>query len=271
MWMINSLIAFLVTIAALYIFALHGRIGHAKLKDLRGWSYAHRGLHDATSPENSMSAFSKAVEAGYGIELDVHLMKDGNLAVIHDSSLKRTAGVDKKIEDLTGEDLLNYRLEGTEESIPLFTDVLQMVDGKTPLIVEIKVETNNFKAVTEATCKVLENYHGTYCVESFDPRVVAYVRKHYPQFVRGQLAHNSLSESSPVPKFLRFLLTYDLLNFLVVPDFIAYRYQDRKTLSNFLCRKLWRVQGVSWTITDEKQYHTAKKEGWVPIFENFKP
>ena len=258
-------------IIALFVFSVMGRVGHTGLQELRKWSYAHRGLHDETSPENSMSAFRKAVERGYGIELDVHLMKDGKLAVIHDSSLRRTAGMDKKIEDLVAEDLPDCKLTGTEECIPLFTDVLQMVNGNVPLIVEIKTENDNYKAVSEATCAILANYEGLYCVESFDPRAIAYVRKRYPMVVRGQLAHNSLKEESPVPKLLRFLITYNLLNFLVVPDFIAYRYKDRKTLSNFLCRKLWRVQGVSWTITDEKQWHTTKAEGWIPICENFTP
>lgn len=262
---------FFLSIAIIYLLTLRGRTGHPKLKALRSWSYAHRGLHDDLAPENSMAAFRKAVEAGYGMELDVHLMADGKLAVIHDSSLKRTAGIDKKIEELSAEDLPNCKLDGTEETIPLFTDVLKAVDGKTPLIVEIKTENNNYAAVSEATCAVLQNYQGLYCIESFDPRAVAYVRKHYPDIVRGQLAHNSLGEKNKVPWILRFFITYNMLNFLVGPDFIAYRYQDRKTLSNFLCRKLWRVQGVSWTITEEKQYHTAKKEGWVPIFENFKP
>lgn len=270
MWMIDVIIIFSVIII-LYILALRGRVGHPTLGSLRGWSYAHRGLHDNVYPENSMAAFQRALEAGYGMELDVHLMADGNLAVIHDSSLKRTAGLDKIIEHMTFEELSMCKLEGTQERIPLLKDVLDMVAGRVPLIVEIKSEGNNYAAVAEAVCSALQNYKGLYCVESFDPRVVYYVRKHYPDFVRGQLAHNSLCEKSSVPWILRFLLTYDLLNFLVLPDFIAYRYKDRKTLSNFLCRKLWRVQGVSWTITDEKQYHTAKKEGWVPIFENFKP
>ncbi len=261
----------ILALAIIYLLSLRGRSGNPKLAALRGWSYAHRGLHDAVSPENSMSAFRRAVEAGYGIELDVHLMKDGKLAVIHDSSLRRTAGMDKKIEELTGEDLPECKLEGTEEYIPLFTDVLQMVDGKVPLVVEIKAERDNYKAVSEAVCAILKNYQGLYCVESFDPRAIAYIRKHYPKFVRGQLAHNSLNEESPFPWILRFLLTYNLVNFLTVPDFIAYRYMDRKTLSNFLCRKVWRTQGVSWTITDAEQWRTAIDEGWIPIFENFHP
>jgi glycerophosphoryl diester phosphodiesterase len=250
---------------------LRGRSGNPKLSSLRNWSYAHRGLHAEGVPENSMAAFSLAVNAGYGIELDVHLMADGKLAVIHDTSLKRTAGADICIEQLTAEDLADYSLEGTKESIPLFTDVLKLVDGKVPLVVEIKTENNNHKALTEAVCTILKDYSGAYCVESFDPRAIAYVRKHYPDFVRGQLAHNSLGEKSDFPWILRFLLTYNLMNFLVVPDFIAYRYCDRKTLSNFLCRRFWRIQGVSWTITDMDQWQNAIKDGWIPIFEKFKP
>lgn len=256
---------------AIYLLMLRGRSGHPKLKELGKWSYAHRGLHNAVFPENSMGAFRQAVEAGYGFELDVHLLADGQLAVIHDSSLKRTAGADKKIEQLTAAELTDYRLQGTEETIPLFADVLKMVDGRVPLIVEIKTDGRNTDAVTEATCRMLQDYQGLYCVESFDPRSIAYIRKHYPDFVRGQLAHNSLREKTPVPFSLRFLLTYQLMNCFVVPDFIAYRYTDRKTLSNFLCRKLWRIQGVSWTLTDMGQYETAVKEGWIPIFENFRP
>lgn len=261
----------ILALAIIYLLLLRGRSGNPKLAALRDWSYAHRGLHGNTSPENSMSAFRKAVEAGYGIELDVHLMQDGELAVIHDSSLKRTAGVDVKIEELTVSDLPNYKLEGTTERIPLFTDVLKMVDGKVPLVVEIKTDGDNSKAVSEAVCSVLKDYGGVYCVESFDPRAIAYIRKRYPKLVRGQLAHNSLNEESPFPWILRFLLTYNLMNFLTVPDFIAYRYKDRKTLSNFLCRKVWRTQGVSWTITDAEQWRTAIDEGWIPIFENFHP
>ena len=270
MWMIDMIVLILILIA-IYLFMLCGRAGHKKLKELRKWSYAHRGLHDEKYPENSMGAFRQAVEAGYGFELDVRLLADGQLAIMHDSSIQRMTGVDKKIEELTASQIAGYCLKNTEEKIPLFADVLKMVDGRVPMIVEIKTDGENTATVTEATCKMLQDYPGLYCVESFDPRCIAYVRKHYPQFVRGQLAGNSLREKSPVPFLLRFMLTYQLMNFLVVPDFIAYCYRDRKTLSNFLCRKLWKIQGVSWTLTDIEQYETAVKEGWIPIFENFRP
>ena len=205
------------------------------------------------------------------MEFDVHLTADGELVVFHDDDLRRMCGVDGAVEDHTYAELREYHLAATQEKIPLFADMLKMVDGRTPLIVEIKSANGNHSAVTEAVCAALKDYKGLYCIESFDPRVVHYLRKHHPNIVRGQLAHNSLREKSSVPIFLRFLLTYNLLNFATVPDFIAYRFCDRNNLSNFLCRKVLGIQGVSWTITDTEQYKTATEEGWIPIFERFEP
>ena len=102
-----------------YLLLLLPRLGHPGWEKLAGFRYAHRGLHnkDKGIPENSMAAFRAALEKGYGIELDIHLMKDGNLAVIHDSSLKRTADADVMIEDLTTEELDHYHLDGTDETM----------------------------------------------------------------------------------------------------------------------------------------------------------
>ena len=142
--------------------------GWDALGDVR---YAHRGLHDLAQgrPENSMAAFRAAVEHGYGAELDVHLMADGKLAVVHDSKLTRLCGKDVHIEDLTAADLPDYPLQGTEETIPLFQDVLDLFEGKTPLVVELKVERDNAAALTDAAMALLGNWNGTYCVESFHP------------------------------------------------------------------------------------------------------
>ena len=141
MWFL--ILPIVVLLALLFLWCLKGRLGHPKLQHLKTWKYAHRGLHDDKKPENSMSAFRAALDAGYGIELDIHLLKDGNLAVMHDSSLKRTAGVDICIEDLTTAELTNYALIGTGECIPQFRQVLELFDGKAPLIVELKVVNHN--------------------------------------------------------------------------------------------------------------------------------
>lgn len=253
------------------LYALKGRTGHPGLEALRGWGYAHRGLHSAGIPENSMAAFRAALEKGYGIELDIHLMKDGNLAVIHDASLLRTAGVDVQIEDLTLEDLENYRLEGTEEKIPLFRDVMALYEGKAPMIVELKPMNNNHDALAAAACECLQDYQGIYCIESFDPRCVSWLKKNRPDIIRGQLTENFLHDET-LPPAIRFALTHNLLNFTTVPDFVSYKFADRRdSFTTALCRKAWKIQGVAWTIKTQEDYDTAVAEGWLPIFEGFEP
>ena len=266
------LLIVLLLLCALYILALRGRVGHPGLAELRKWNYAHRGLHNATRPENSMAAFRAALERGYGIELDIHLMKDGNLAVIHDSSLQRTAGADVKIEDLTTEELVAYRLGDTEERIPEFRQVLELFAGKAPLIIELKVDNNNHKALVDAAVKAMEGYEGPFCMESFDPRCVHVLKKDYPHIIRGQLTENYFAtENCRLPWVLKFTLSNQMLNFLTLPDFVAYNCRDYKTISNTLVRKHWGVQGVTWTLKTKEAYDEAVKDGWLPIFEGFIP
>ena len=267
-----ALLIIFVAVAALYVLSTMCRKGHKGLEALQSWQYAHRGLHGNGIPENSMAAFRAALEGGYGVELDVHLMQDGKLAVIHDASLKRTAGVDVKIENLTAEDLPNYSLEGTKEVIPLFSQVLELYAGKAPLIIELKTEGGNHAALAQAVCELMDGYSGPYCMESFDPRCVAWLTKHRPDIVRGQLTENFVTNKhSPLPMVLRFILTHQIENFLIRPDFVAYKFADRKTLSNFLVRKVWGAQGVTWTVTSQQDLDIAVAEGWLPIFEGFRP
>ena len=101
--------------------------------------YAHRGFHGEPGiPENSMAAFRRAYQCGCGVELDVQLTGDGQLAVIHDKSLKRTAGVDREVSDLSMAELKQCRLEGTQETIPSLEEVLELFQGGPPLLVELK-------------------------------------------------------------------------------------------------------------------------------------
>ncbi len=255
----------------LYFFMILGRTKKNRMEKFKKWSYAHRGLHSNGIPENSMAAFRAALEAGYGIELDVHLLKDGNLAVIHDGALVRTTGADGFIEDLTTADLKNYPLEGTAETIPTFREVIELFAGKAPLIVELKPERGNHAALADATCRMLDEYDIDYCMESFDPRAVAWLKKHRPDIVRGQLTEDFLrNPKSKLPWILKFLLSKNLLNFMSRPDFVAYKFADRKsTWSLFFCRK--QMESVTWTLTSQADYDIAVKEGWVPIFEGFRP
>lgn len=268
LYIVLGVLAFL---GILFVLSTMGRRKHPGMQQLRGWKYAHRGLHNETRPENSMAAFRAALEAGYGIELDVHLLKDGTLAVIHDSLLVRTTGLPGRVEDLTLEELSQCFLGGTRETIPTFREVLELFDGKAPMIVELKVTDGNHAALAAATCDMLEQYRGAYCIESFDPRCVYWLAKNRPQVIRGQLTQNYLTEKAPFPWILRFMATAQMFNFLTRPDFIACRFCDRKNPTNFLVRKLWGVQGVTWTLRTKEDFDTAVDDGWLPIFENFIP
>lgn len=253
---------------ALYVFSLKGRKGHKDMRKLRKFVYAHRGLHKNDVPENSLWAFQLARDKGYGIELDVHLMKDGQLAVIHDTSLLRTAGVDIRIDEIGEEDLNSFRLEGTEERIPLFRQVLELYRGYAPLIIELKTDRGNHAELCRAVCEMLKDYQGLYCIESFDPRCIAWLKKNRPDIVRGQLSENFL-KTGYMPFFLRPIMAWNMTTFLTKPDFIAYRFADRKCFSIYVMRKLWKIQGVTWTLRTKEEYELAHKEGWIPIFENF--
>ncbi len=254
-----------------FLLALRGRTGHPGLKKLQGWSYAHRGLHGTDVPENSMAAFRAALDHGYGIEFDLHLLKDGNLAVIHDSLLKRTTGAEGRIEDLSTEDLCRYHLEGTGETIPTFRELLDLYAGQAPLIVELKPVGSNHAALAETACRMLEDYAGPYCIESFDPRCIVWLKKNQPQIIRGQLAENFFKSDPRMALPLKIILTNLLGNCLTKPDFIAYKFADRKGLSPTLCRTLFGIQGVSWTLRKKEDYDVAVQEGWLPIFERFQP
>lgn len=267
---VKGVFAGAVALGGLYVLSTQGRTGHPDLARLQGWKYAHRGLHDADKPENSMAAFQAALENGYGIEFDIHLIKDGNLAVMHDRSLLRTAGIDTDITDLTTEELGNYHLCGTEETIPTFSQVLDLFAGKAPLIIELKCD-NNAEALVDAAVKAMEGYEGPYCMESFDPRCVHILKKKYPHIVRGQLTQDYSNSKSTLPAPLKWVLKNQALNFLTLPDFVAYRYRDIDTFSNTLVRKFWGVAGVTWTLKTQEQFDDAVAKDWIPIFENFKP
>lgn len=239
----------------------------AGMKQIR---YAHRGLHhQPDQPENSLAAFRSALDAGFGAELDVHLMKDGSLAVIHDSSLLRTAGAEVEIEDLTREDLEAYRLEETNERIPLLEEVLEIFEDGTPLVVELKTARSNHEALAEAACKLLDRYDVTYCIESFDPRAIQWLKKNRPDIIRGQLSGHLTESGAPYSKQTLWLLSNLFMNVLSRPDFIAYDHHYRQNLSLKLARLIFGVQEVSWTVRSPEEAAALEAEDCLIIFENF--
>lgn len=243
-----------------------------KWQHLTGWDYAHRGLHDNEHgiPENSMAAFQRAVDKGYGIELDVHLTADNRLVVFHDDTLTRMCGINKKISGFLYSYLQQLRLLGTGEGIPLFKDVLALVDGKVPLIIELKVDGSNQNLLCPLVWQLLSGYKGSYCIESFHPFVLQWFKRHQPQVVRGQLSCNFFKEN-PHCDIVLFLMSNLMTNFFTHPDFIAYKYLDLKNPAVIYNRKLFRIMTVVWTIPGKPTYDRFKGKVDAMIFEGFEP
>ena len=193
------------------------------------WNYAHRGLHtqDKTVPENSLAAFQAAHDAGYGAELDVQLSKDGQVVVFHDDTLDRVTGVHGRVDAFTYDELSKMPLCGTDQTIPLFTEVLKTFYGAGPLIVELKTGPRN-QELCEKTYEILKTYPGLYCIESFNPFIVQWFYKNAPDVVRGQLAApyqdmKAGGQKAPVA----WALSRCLFSFLNHPHFIAYKNEKR--------------------------------------------
>lgn len=232
--------------------------------------YAHRGLHSKPQiPENSMHAFRLAVEEGFGIELDIHLTGDSKLAVIHDASLKRTAGVDLRIEEISLAKAQEYYLEESQERVPDFEEFLKMVDGEIPLIIELKTVGGNTDALCRRTIEALRGYEGLYCIESFDPSVVKWLRQNAPDVVRGQLAgHLRRGGDSNIKKSHDILLKTLLVNLMGgAPDFVAYKYEDIDSMPF----RLFPGAKFTWTIKSYEDLKRAESRGIAGIFEQFNP
>ena len=232
--------------------------------------YAHRGLHNDERAENSMSAFKSAVDSGYGIELDIRLSKDGKLVVFHDDTLDRVCGREGKVIDFTADELATFKLSGTNDGIPLFSDVLSLVDGKIPLLVEIK-ENAGDSTVSHAACEILKGYKGEFIIESFNPMSLKVVKDEYPEIPRGILSHRYF-EYKKSRKPLFFLLQSLLLNFLCRPAFIAYDHRHADAFGLRFVRAFYKVPTIAWTVRSAEEEKAARKNGFDGIiFENYLP
>ncbi|MBQ8638345.1 MAG: glycerophosphodiester phosphodiesterase [Lachnospiraceae bacterium] len=267
-----GIVGILLLIAVLYVLAVMPRVDkRPDCSALKGWYYAHRGLHDnkTDAPENSMAAFQKAVDGGYGIELDVQLTKDKIPVVFHDGSLKRVCSAEGNVSDYTYEELQQFHLCQSQERIPLLADVLKLVDGRVPLIIEIKRHPKASE-VCEIADRLIREYQGVYCVESFDPFVVKWYKDHRPEVIRGQLSTAFGSKGNP-EKPDRFLVHYLLANFLCKPDFIAYDHHHKHNLSRHLACDLYQALSVAWTIRSQEELDAARDCFELFIFEGFLP
>jgi len=226
---------------------------------------AHRGLHNEIYPENSTGAFMNAVEKGYAIELDVHDIDDGTLVVFHDNKLARMTDVDGYVCNLTADKLKGIRLNKTDYRIPSFSETLEAVNGKTPILIEIKND-NKVGVLEKKLLDALKEYKGEYAVQSFNPYSIDYFRINAPEILRGQLS--CFFKGEKLAFYKKYILKRMLLNKTTKPDFISYEITD---LPNRYVRRNAGTPVLGWTARSEEEYEYAKKYCNNIIFENFLP
>ncbi len=258
-----------VCFVVLYFLLCPGRFDDAQRQMIFGVNHAHRGLHtkDKTVPENSLPAFRAAVEAGYGVELDIQLSKDGQVVVFHDDTLDRVCGVHGRVDAFTLDELRQMRLCGTEETIPLLTEVFDVMAGKTPMIIELKTGPRNAE-LCEKGLALMRAYGGPYCIESFDPRIVRWFKKNAPDILRGQLADAPRSYGQR-SRLRGAVLGGLLLNCIARPQFIAYG-PGKKPWTARLAEALGALR-VCWTVRPGDDAAAKEAENDAVIFEFYRP
>lgn len=231
----------------------------ARVGWLRGVVYAHRGLHGHGRVENSAGAFAAALAAGLGIECDVQRTADGRAAVFHDWELERLTGAAGAVAARTAAELAAVRLRGSDETIPSLRDLLALVAGRAPLLIELKSRRERpVSPLCRAVLRDLEGYRGPHAVMSFDPRVGHWFAGHSPGTVRGLV----VSEANA--RTFGGLLKRHLALWRAAPDFLAYDVRDLP--SRFAAAQ--RARGLpvlTWTVTTRalRQRATAYADGWI--------
>ena len=239
---------------------------------MAGYHYAHRGYHDGNVavPENSLSSFVAAIDAGYGIELDIQLSSDKIPMVFHDADLARICGVEGKIWDYTCEELQQMKLFDTEETIPTLAEALELIDGQVPILVEYKMDKVDTD-VCVYSHELLKDYDGAYAVQTFHPFALFWYRQNAKDIPRGIIAKNFIRENKEKGEksdIIDFLTTNLMLNVIAYPDFISYDYRD----ADYYALKLCRLMGAptsTWTLKDPAHYEQVKGEFDLYTFEGF--
>lgn len=260
----------LAVLLALYLFLICPTFRrHPDREIMRGLKVAHRGLHSIfkDTPENSIPAFKKAIEYGFAIETDIHITADGEVVIFHDDSLVRMCGVEGRPEDMNLSELKKLKLGGTEHTLPTLRELLELVDGKVPLLIEFKTKSPKTCApLCHAANEILKEYKGKYFMQSFYPPAVMWYRRHRKDILRGQLSSGYFKEKGIHMKALSCLL----LNCLSRPDFVSYEYKFPKHLSLVICKALG-AHIAGWTYTEQKQIDETKNTFSTYIFEQFIP
>ncbi len=271
-----AVVLILLALVALYLLMIMPRMfGKPDDSAFKTNLFAHRGVFNnkTEAPENSMPAFRRAVEEGFGIELDVQLTSDKVPVIFHDFTLMRACGEHGLLSSYSWDELKEFRLFESGEHIPRLDEFLAMVDGRVPLLVEIKSNRTDME-ICRKTDALLSAYPGVYCIESFNPLVLFWYRRHRSKIMRGQLSDGfTKTPEYRVIVHRPFLLAMQflLVNILSRPDFVAYNARYKDNLSRRLCRSLFRKRSAAWVVQSKEDLEKYRHHFDVFIFDGFIP
>lgn len=231
---------------------------------------AHRGLHkeNGAIPENSMTAFEAALNQGYAIECDLQFTKDGVIVVFHDENLKRLTGLDKKITDVTYDEIKDLTLLISNQKIPKLIDLLSLVNGQVPLLIEIK-PMGHIKKFCKAFMHTMTQYQGEYAVFSFHPQVVLWFKKHHPYVIRGQISAY-FDNTTQLKQSMKFLMKRLFFNRFTKPDFISYYIHDLPN-KHVDKQKKKGITVISYAAKTQKEFDFVTAHYDNVVFEYFIP
>lgn len=234
---------------------------------------AHRGLHDANKGimENSPAAFEAAIASGYPIELDLQVTSDEEALVFHDVDLDRMTTMTGKVFEHASSEIKKQRIKGSTETVPTFGEILELVNGRAPILIEIKNRRAKAGPLEARTASLLNDYKGEFAVQGFSPYSMGWFAENHPAILRGQLSQSYITDPGiEFGKAKRFILRNMLLNFISKPHFIAYRINALPQPSAARARR-GGLPLVAWTVktTDERRLAAANTDNI--IFENFRP
>ncbi|MCF0122285.1 MAG: hypothetical protein HUJ74_03650 [Lachnospiraceae bacterium] len=272
---IKKLFVVAASITGTWALAIKPRISNKPdMSEMKRYDFANRGYYNIRKkiPENSLVAFNVAVEHGYGIVMDVRMSRDGVPVIFRDHQMCRMCGIDGTVEESDWEKLKECCLSRTQETIPCLSDGLKLVDGKVPVLLNLNVDLDNYGLLCARVCEVLDAYKGVFAIESSDYRVVKWLKNNRPKIIRGQMIERHIKHRGIDMTQIHDVVRYNLLtNFLTSPDFISCNIADRTMFSLMLCRLLYKVQMINWTVNNMHDYELVKTDDSIVIFEDIEP
>ena len=272
---LKTAIGVAVGLMAAWAYAVKPRIfGKPDLSEIRRYDFASGGWFDRKKkiPENSLPAIRAAVEHGYGVRLDVRLCRDGEPVIFRDSRLFRMCGSEGSVENSTLEELRRLKLDGSEEMIPTLKEALEAIDAQVPVLLCLHAENDNFESLASQACADCDLYDGVFAVESDDPRVLRWFRSHRKEYIRGTVIGGAHSSGRSLFEVLRDLIRFSmLLNFLTEPDYVSVSLDASFNPSLWLCRCIYRIQRMGWTVRTMEEYESVRTDGAVAVFEEIEP